>query len=198
MDAQSVNSAATAHKAKFKNILALVVVGAALAALEGVATSAQDKHTLKVPNGIAFSECRGYEDWTVVSISEDHGLIAAIVANPKMIEAYRAGAPGNGKSFPDGSKMAKIHWNPIKMEKFPAATVPGAQHDVDFMVKDSKRFTDSGGWGWAAFEYDATSDTFRPGTMADKPPQGNDAKCGFACHTIVKQQDYVFTGYSKR
>lgn len=64
------------------------------------------------------------------------------------------------------------------------------------MVKDSKRFAGSGGWGWAVFAYDAASDTFRPGTLADKPaPQGNDAKCGFACHTMVKTRDYVFTDY---
>jgi hypothetical protein len=69
---------------------------------------------------------------------------------------------------------------------------------MDFMVKDSKRFADSGGWGWAVFEYDAASDTFRPGTTADQPPQANDAKCGFACHTIVKERDYVFTDYGHR
>ena len=111
-----------------------------------------------------------------------------------MIKAYQAGVPGNGKPFPDGAKMAKIHWNPKKMETFPAATVPGTQHDVDFMVKDSKRFADSGGWGYAVFDYDTASDTFAPGTMAGKPPQGNDAKCGFACHTRVKARDYVFHG----
>ncbi len=115
-----------------------------------------------------------------------------------MIQAYLAGVPGNGKPFPDGSKMAKIHWNPRKMETFPAATVPGTQHDVDFMVKDSRRFADSGGWGWAAFGYDAASDTFTPATLADKPPQAKDAKCGLACHTIVKTRDYVFTAYAKR
>jgi len=109
-----------------------------------------------------------------------------------------AGAPGNGKPFPDGSKMAKIHWNPKKMETFPAATVPGTQHDVDFMVKDSKRFADSGGWGYAVFDYNAASDEFTPGTMADKPPQGNNATCGFACHTTVKTRDYVFTDYGHR
>lgn len=76
--------------------------------------------------------------------------------------------------------------------------VPGAQHDVDFMVKDSKRFADSGGWGWAAFEYDAVSSTFRPATTADEPPQENDAKCGFGCHTSVKNKDYVFTEYGMR
>jgi hypothetical protein len=75
--------------------------------------------------------------------------------------------PGNGKPFPDGAKMAKIHWNPE--DTYPGQpTVPGTQHDVDFMVKDSKRFADSGGWGWAAFAYDAASDTFRPATVADK------------------------------
>jgi hypothetical protein len=115
-----------------------------------------------------------------------------------MIKAYLAGVPGNGKPFPDGAKMAKIHWNPKKMETFPAATVPGTQHDVDFMVKDSKRFADSGGWGWAVFDYDAASDKFTPGTLAGKPPQGNDAKCGFTCHTMVKTRDYVFTEYGHR
>ena len=124
--------------------------------------------------------------------------MAAILPNPVMIKAYQAGVPGNGQPFPDGSKMAKIYWNPTKMETFPAATVPGSQHDVDFMVKDSKRFADSGGWGWAVFEDDAASDAFRPGTLADKPPRVNDAKCGFACHTIVKTRDYVFTNYGHR
>jgi hypothetical protein len=69
--------------------------------------------------------------------------------------------------------------------------------DVDFMVKDSKKFADSGGWGWGAFDYNAASDTFTPATLADKPPQGNDAKCGFACHTLVKNRDYVFTEYRR-
>ncbi len=176
----------------------MAITAAGLAVLGGRTFSAQDKYTLKVPNGLAFSEFRGYEAWQVVSISQDGNLIAAILANPVMIEAYRAGVPGNGKPFPDGAKMAKIHWNPTKMETFPAATVPGTQHDVDFMVRDSKRFADSGGWGWAEFEYDAASGKFRPGTLADKPPQANDAKCGFACHTIVKGRDYVFTDYGKR
>ena len=76
--------------------------------------------------------------------------------------------------------------------------MPRTQHDVDFMLKDSKRFADSGGWGYGAFEYDAASNTFTPANLKDKPPQGNDAKCGFACHTIVKTTDYVFTDYGHR
>jgi hypothetical protein len=77
-------------------------------------------------------------------------------------------------------------------------TVPGTLHDVDFMVKDSKRFADSAGWGWGVFEYDAASDTYRPGNASDHPPQANDAKCGLACHTKVQSKDYVFTEYAKR
>jgi len=170
-----------------------------LAISGGRAISAQDKYTLQVPNGLAFSEFRGYEGWSVIAISENGGKIAVIMGNPEMIDAYREGAPGNGKPFPDGAKMAKVHWNPKMQETYPGQpTVPGTQHDVDFMVKDSKRFADSGGWGWGAFEYDASSDTFSPATEADSPPQGHDAKCGFECHTLVQTRDYVFTEYGKR
>ena len=173
-------------------------IAAASAFVGGRAISAQDKYSVQVAGGLAFSEFRGYEAWQLVSISEDGPLIAAILANPVMIDAYMAGVPGNGKAFPDGSKMAKVHWTPKKMEIFPGATVPGPQQNVDFMVKDSKRFADSGGWGWATFPYDAASDAFRPGNLADKPPQGNDAKCGFACHTIAQTRDYVFHDYQHR
>jgi hypothetical protein len=176
----------------------IAIVTAIAGVLGAGALSAQDKYTVTVPGGLAFSEFRGYESWEVVSISQDGPVIAAILANSVMIEAYKAGVPGNGKPFPDGSKMAKVHWLPTKMAAFPAATVPGKQHDVDFMVRDSKRFQDSGGWGWAVFERDTTTGEFRPGTMSGTPPQGNDAKCGFACHTIVKNRDFVFTDYSTR
>ena len=165
----------------------------------GVAMSAQDKYTLQVPKGLAFSEFRGYEDWPVIGLSENGGMIAVIVGNAAMIDAYKQGVPENGKPFPDGAKMAKIHWSPKKQETYPGQpTVPGTLHDVDFMVKDSKRFADSGGWGWGAFEFDAASATFRPATTADNPPQENDAKCGFTCHTVVQNRDYVFTEYGKR
>ena len=175
------------------------IVAASLAVFGSVTFAQQDRYTLKVPGGLAFSEFRGYESWPVIAISENEGLIAVIVGNPVMIDAYKKGVPGNGKPFPDGSKMAKIHWNPKKQETEPGQpTVPHSLHDIDFMVKDGKRFADSGGWGWAAFIHDAASDTFRPGTTADEPPQANDAKCGFACHTLVKNHDYVFTEYGKR
>jgi hypothetical protein len=183
----------------------IVVAGLAvvLAVLGGRAITAQDtaddKYTVQVPGGLAFSEFRGYERWQVVSISHTGDqVMAVILANPLMIDAYKAGIPGNGQPFPDGSQMAKVHWVPKKLETFPTATVPGTLHDVDFMVKDSQRFADSGGWGWGAFKYNAASGKFTPADMTDMPPQGNDAKCGLGCHTIVKNRDYVFTEYGKR
>jgi Cytochrome P460 len=119
------------------------VVITVVATLGGITLAAQDKYTVKVPNGLAFSEFSGYEGWPVIAISENGGKIAVIVGNPVMIDAYLAGVPGNGEPFPDGAKMAKIHWNPKKQETYPGQpTVPGTQHDVDFMVKDSKRFPD--------------------------------------------------------
>jgi hypothetical protein len=185
---------------KRKSVLISVSFTLALAVMAtGAAISAQDKYTVKVPNGLAFSEFRGYEGWQTIAVSYNGGLLAVILGNPAMIGAYKAGVPGNGKPFPDGAKMAKIHWNPKTNATAPGQPLqPNTLHDIDFMVKDSKRFADSGGWGYGEFEYDSKSDTFAPGTLEDKPPQGNDAKCGFACHTAVKKQDYVFTEYPKR
>src|ERR1041385_5999526 len=92
---------------KGQRIRTIAMVTTLVGALGGSAMSAQDKYALKVPGGLAFSEFRGYEAWQVVSISQDGDLFAAILATPVMIDAYRAGIPGNGKPFPDGSKMAK-------------------------------------------------------------------------------------------
>jgi Cytochrome P460 len=89
-----------------------------------------------------------------------------------MIEAYKAGIPGNGKPVPDGARRAKIHWVAKKDEAQPGEPiVPGVLHDVSFMVKDSKRFADSGGWGWAQFDYDPATETFRPADTSSTPPQ---------------------------
>jgi hypothetical protein len=157
-----------------------------------------DKYAVKVPGGLAFSEFRGYESWEVISMSRTDTAVAVIMGNPAMIAAYKAGIPANGKPVPDGAKMAKIHWAPKKNEFFPNATVQGVQQNMDFMVKDGKRFADSGGWGYAVFDYNATTDTFSPGTQAGNPPQADDAKCGFACHTVAKGRDYVFSEYGHR
>jgi hypothetical protein len=180
------------------SLVRIGMVSFAIALSGGLAFSAQDKYTLKVPGGLAFSEFKGYESWQAISMSRNEKVVAVIVGNPAMIDAYKAGIPANGKPVPDGAKMAKIHWKPKQSQFFPDATVPGELVNVDFMVKDSKRFADSGGWGYGVFDWDAAASSFKPGTLEGTPPQGNDARCGFKCHKRAKARDYVFTEYGER
>ena len=170
----------------------IAIMTALLSILGGSVLFAQDKYSLKVPGGLAFSEFRGYEAWQLVSISQDGSAIAAILANPVMIEAYRAGVPGNGKPFPDGSKIAKIEWKPKKSTESPfAVRIPDTLQDVFFIEKDSKRFPATSGWAYAAFDYNPASDTFAPNKTGV-------VNCGYACHTIVAKKDYIFTAYGTR
>ena len=184
---------------KIKSTLISGSIVALLAVVLGDVISARqvhDRYTLKVPGGLAFSEFRGYESWQVIAASQRGDTIAVIVGNPEIINAFKSGIPGNGKPFPDGSKMAKIHWNAKVNQAYPGAPLmPTSQHDVDFMVKDIKRFPDGHGWGYAEFELDPASNTFRPGNTTDKPPQEHDAKCGVECHEGAKNRDYVWTAY---
>ena len=174
-----------------------VIGGVVLATLGGTALAAQDKYTVEVPGGLALSECRGYEDWPAVSVSrpEDPEKLNAIVANAEMIAAYLSGVPKNGQPFPDGSKIMKMAWLPKVNELAPfAVQEPGTLTGLGCMVKDSKRFVDTGGWGYAQFDYDPASDTFKPNTEL----QENDAKCGASCHQAAEATDFVFTKYAKR
>jgi Cytochrome P460 len=169
-----------------------------LAALGGMALAAQDKYSLKVPDGLAFSDFKGYEDWQLVSVSqfEAQNTLRAIVANPVMIKAYRAGIPDNGKPFPDGSKIAKLEWTQKKITDAPWSektpdTMAGPLTVVELIEKDSKRFQDAHGWGFAEFAYDAAFDTFKPAVSG--------TKCGTQCHEIAgPAKDYIFNAYSKR
>ena len=168
-----------------------IVTAAMFAVFCGGAISAQDKYTLKTQSGIAFSDFRGYEGWEVVSVARTDEVLKVIVANPTMIDAYKAGVPGNGKPFPDGSMIAKLQWTPKKSTEAPfVVDVPDKFSQAFLMEKDSKRFPNTGGWGYALFNYDAASDTF----SADPSP----SDCGHSCHVAVKAKDYIFHPYQKR
>ena len=171
----------------------VLIVGIVLFGLVGIGLAAQqDKYTLKVPGGLAFSDFRGYENWQVVAVSQTDDLLKAMVANPTMIDAYRAGIPGNGKPFPDGSKIAKIEWKPKKSTEAPfSVRVPESLQDIFFIEKDTKRFPDTKGWAYAAFDYNPASDKFTPNATGV-------INCGYACHTRVAKKDYIFTEYGKR
>jgi hypothetical protein len=133
----------------------------------------------------------GYRDWKLISVAHEAGGlndIRAILGNDKAIEAYRKGKP----SFPDGSVIARLAWNYVpsaennkvfgRDQSFVAGSAP--EWYLQFMVKDSKRYAATGGWGYAQFDKD--------GNPADEAKHGT---C-FPCHVPAKDRDYVFTRYA--
>ncbi len=156
----------------------------------GIALAAQDRATLKVPDGLSFAEFQGYDGWQAVAVSQTEGAVKLIAANPAMMAAYKAGLPTSGKLFPEGSRVVKIEWarQPNPASPYPVQ-VPGALKSLSFIVKDSKRFPGTKGWAYAKFVADAS------GALK---PEGTGAECGFACHTRVAAQDYIFTAYPPR
>jgi hypothetical protein len=91
-----------------------IATATAMLGVAGMAVYAQDKYALKTPDGIAFSDFKGYEDWAVVSSARTDEVLKVIVADPTMIAAYKAGIPGNNQPFPDGAKIVKLQWKPKK------------------------------------------------------------------------------------
>ena len=180
---------------KFPLTHSVLLTALALSLCAGVAVAQTNRAGLKAPNGIALSEFDGYENWRTVAPSQVPDGIKTINANDVMIAAYRAGAPGNGHAFPDGSKIVKIEWAMKKNAQSPyAVNVPDHLMSVSFIEKDAKRFPDTNGWGYAQFLYDPATDKLTA--------FGKDANFGkdvcHACHIRVKANDYIFTGYPKR
>ena len=169
----------------------IALIGAvALVGIAGAAIAQQDRYTLKLGN-LAFSDFRGYENWKVVAVSQTDTQLKVIVANDVMMNAFRQGLPANGKSFPEGSKIVKIEWGLKKNTQAPyAVNVPSDLQAVATIEKDSKKFPDTHGWAYGNFNFNATSKIFTP--------QGNDARCGYACHTRIASQDYIYTNYPSR
>jgi len=132
------------------------------------------------PNGIAIFP--DYMSWKVIAPSyrEDKGHIRIITGNGIAFAALRDGK----KPLPDGSVLAKVAWKTEKHPSFPVATVPGAFVQVEFMVKDAKKYKDTGGWGFARF------------VGSELKPYGKDAgfvgEC-FGCHQPVADNDFLFT-----
>jgi len=177
-------------------LFATIVFAAILAMWGRNAIPAQDRYELKEPNGIAFSEIRGYETWQVIAVSRrtDVNELRTILGNPAMIAAYKSGIPGNGQPFPDGVKIVKIAWAEKQSPVFPAAWEPGELRRVEFIIKDAKRFPVTNGWGYARFVYDPKTATFSP-WASDNPAFAQQCH---QCHTIVKAKDFIFTNYPER
>jgi hypothetical protein len=133
----------------------------------------------------------GYRDWKLISVAHEEGNlndIRAILGNDIAIKAYRA----DKLPFPDGAVIARIAWKDVPSEEnnkvFGRAQsfVAGPAPDwyLQFMVKDSKKYAATGGWGFAQFDEN--------GRPADEPKH----KTCFPCHEPIKARDFVFTHYA--
>jgi hypothetical protein len=189
-----MSSIATVNGLESKNVQAMAISMALAAVFGSLALAAQDRYTLKILDGLAFSEFRGYETWQDVAVSQTETSLKVIAANDVTINAYRDRVPDNGKPFPDGSKITKIEWSFKKNTVSPYfVTVPDTLKTVAFIEKDIKRFPGTHGWAYAQWAYDPATDMFKPSELS---PSG--AECGYACHTTVAEKDYIFTAYPKR
>ncbi len=146
---------------------------------------------LTAPTGLKFGLIKGYEDWHVVATHyrTDKNELRYIIGNKKAVEAYKKGA----KKFPEGAILVKIGYSLKKNPAFKASVEPDAIQRVEFMIKDSKRFKDSAGWGFARFVRDQKTGKYK---VFGKSPKDY-AQC-FSCHKLVKHKDFVFTDYVRR
>lgn len=181
------------QRRSFRLIAMAAALGAGLWGGESCgARAAQDRAALKVPDGLSFSEFKGYDGWQAVAVSQTAQSLKLISANPVMMAAYRRGLPAAGKRFPEGSKIVKIEWASEKNPVSPYfVMVPTTLRSLSFIEKDSKRFPKTDGWAYAKFLFDPAS--------GDLKPSGSGADCGHACHTEhVAAQDFIFTAYPRR
>ena len=133
----------------------------------------------------------GYRDWRLISVAHEAGSlndIRAILGNDIAIKTYR-----NDKlPFPDGTVIARIAWKYVPSEENDKvfgrnqSFVPGDAPDwyLQFMVKDSKKYVATAGWGFAQFDKDG------------KPADAAKLKTCFPCHEPFKDHDFVFTYYA--
>lgn len=133
------------------------------------------------PNGIAMPT--GYTNWRLISASHraDNKTLRVILGNDTAIEAARA---GKTNPWPDGSILAKLVWKNAEHQDWPEATVPGDFVHAEFMLKDSRKYASTSGWGWARW------------LGREQKPFGNDenfTQSCLDCHEPVKENDWVFT-----
>ncbi|MGE0666204.1 MAG: cytochrome P460 family protein [Sphingomonadales bacterium] len=171
------------------NIQRLAPLAAVVAALAVFADSGAEPASDAVAPVFGIAVPAGYRDWRLVSVAREEGAlqdIRAVLGNDIAIEAFREGI----QPFPDGTIIARVAWNyqplPESEEAFgqPQSHVAGQpRNGVQFMVKDSKRYASTGGWGFAHFDHGK--------------PAGEEVhnKC-FACHQIVEDRDFVFVSYA--
>jgi hypothetical protein len=156
-----------------KNLLALLLVsmGASLGVLAG-------EGPISESHGIAYPV--GWQDWATIAVSHrtDNETMRVILGNDIAVRAARS---GNTLPWPEGAIIGKVVWKTTELTDWPAATAPAEFVHAEFMFKNSERYAETGGWGWARWV-----------GRGQEPFEGGMQVC-VACHTPVKGRDWVFT-----
>jgi hypothetical protein len=153
------------------NVLMFVVLGISV-------TGLASQHSAGPSNGITYPE--GWQDWATIAVSHrnDNKTMRVILGNNVAVTAARA---GNTRPWPDGAIIGKVVWKDTTLEDWPAATAPGEFVHAEFMFKDSEQYAETGGWGWARW------------VGLDQVPFNDGMEACIACHTPVRERDWVFT-----
>jgi hypothetical protein len=172
---------------KWKTLLLVAVTAVEVIATITLSTSRQ---TDQIATSVFVTKIpAGYRDWRLISVAHEEGNLhsfAAVLGNDVAIKAYREGK----LPYPDGTIIAALHYSHAPSEENdkafgnPQSFVPGPPTNVQFMVKDSKKYASTGGWGFAHFNKD--------GTLGDETFM----KTCFPCHQMTKATDLVFTHYA--
>jgi hypothetical protein len=176
-------------------LLIISMSGCLGTAPHGIEAGTEDKYSLIAPNGLTFEEIRGYGDMHIVATKyrTDKDELRYVLGNDVAIESYSEGAGQSGKPFRDGTILVKIGWTVKNNPDWDTAVEQDVLQRVEYQIKDSEKYKDSGGWMWARFVYDAETDTFKPFGENEKFFE----EC-FNCHGLVEGKDYVFTDYAVR
>jgi len=176
------------RKNAITRIAFLSVAVVALAALVAESTLASGDSKVEAAPTFGIGIPPGYRDWKLISVAHEEGNlndIRAILGNDVAVAAYREGK----LPFPDGTIIARLAWNYVssgennKVFGRAQSFVAGSATNIQFMVKDSRKYAATGGWGFAQFK-------------DGKPDDTAQLKTCFPCHEPVKARDFVFTHYA--
>jgi hypothetical protein len=169
------------HRA-YRKILLLGIL-AAMFLIQAIPANAAEPAEKAVSPIFGIGVPKGYRDWTLIAVShrtDNKDELRAILGNPAAAKALRNGT----LPLPDGAMLAKLAWKREPMPEFQGAFKPGAPPRIEFMVKNSKKYASTGGWGFARF-------------IDGKPASEADHKTCFPCHEAnVKGNDFVFTRFA--
>jgi len=157
---------------KHRKILLAMLLASAASILSAADNQPAPSHGIDYPSG--------WQKWASIAVSHraDNSTLRVILGNEIAVKAARS---GETNPWPDGAILGKVVWKDTQLKNWKAATAPGQFVHAEFMFKDSKKYSETYGWGWSRW------------AGLDQKPFNKGAQVCTSCHTPVKNSDWVFT-----